>query len=42
MKNLLVILFIVMMAFSVSACETMKGLGKDVEDAGEWVQEKAN
>ncbi|MDH3543848.1 MAG: entericidin A/B family lipoprotein [Desulfuromonadales bacterium] len=20
----------------------MKGLGKDVEDAGEWVQEKAN
>jgi len=25
----------------MSARETMKGLGKDVEDAGEWVQEKA-
>jgi len=30
-----------MMVFTLSACETMKGLGKDVEDAGEWVQKKA-
>ena len=30
-----------MMVCTISACETMKGLGKDVEDAGEWVQEKA-
>jgi predicted small secreted protein len=30
------------MVFTLSACETMKGLGKDVEDAGEWVQEKAS
>ena len=30
-----------MMVCTMSACETMKGLGKDVEDAGEWVQEKA-
>jgi predicted small secreted protein len=25
----------------LSGCETMSGLGKDVEKAGEWVQEKA-
>jgi predicted small secreted protein len=41
MKKLMVILSIGMMVLSLSACETMKGLGKDVEDAGEWVQEKA-
>jgi entericidin B len=42
MKKLLVILALGMMVFALSACETMKGLGKDVEDAGEWVQEKAS
>ncbi|NIP49123.1 MAG: entericidin A/B family lipoprotein [Phycisphaerae bacterium] len=42
MKKLLVILSIGVMVFSLSACETMKGLGKDVEDAGEWVQDKAD
>jgi entericidin B len=42
MKKVLVILAVGMMVFTLSACETMKGLGKDVEDAGEWVQEKAN
>jgi predicted small secreted protein len=26
---------------TLSACETMKGFGKDMEDAGEWVQKKA-
>jgi predicted small secreted protein len=31
-----------MLLVGLTACETMKGLGKDVEDAGEWVQEKAN
>jgi len=42
MKRILIVLAAVMMIFTLSACETMKGLGKDVEDAGEWVQEKAS
>ena len=42
MKKLWLILAIVVVMFTLTACETMKGLGKDVEDAGEWVQEKAN
>lgn len=42
MKKLWLVLAIGIMVFTLSACETMKGLGKDVEDAGEWVQEKAN
>jgi len=42
MKKILIILALGMMMCTLSACETMKGLGKDVEDAGEWVQEKAN
>lgn len=42
MKKLWLILAIVVVMFNLTACETMKGLGKDVEDAGEWVQEKAN
>ena len=41
MKKILVILTLGMMICTMSACKTMKGLGKDVEDAGEWVQEKA-
>jgi len=41
MKKILIVLAVGMMVFTLSACETMKGLGKDVEDAGEWVQEKA-
>jgi predicted small secreted protein len=41
MKKILFILIMGMMVCTMSACETMKGLGKDVEDAGEWVQEKA-
>jgi predicted small secreted protein len=41
MKKILVILALGIMVSTMSACETMKGLGKDVEDAGEWVQEKA-
>lgn len=37
------ILFIVMISLLVllSGCETMKGLGKDVQKAGEWVEETA-
>ncbi len=42
MKKILIALAIGVMVFTLTACETMKGLGKDVEDAGEWVQKKAS
>ena len=42
MKKILMILALGMMVCTSSACETMKGLGKDVEDGGEWIQEKAS
>ncbi len=42
MKKTLMFLVMVLMVLTLSACETMKGFGKDVEDAGEWVQDKAN
>jgi predicted small secreted protein len=42
MKKILIILALGMMVGTLSACETMKGFGKDVEDGGEWVQEKAS
>lgn len=41
MKKILIVLCLGITVFTLSACETMKGLGKDVEDAGAWVQEKA-
>ncbi len=41
MKRILTALAICMMLASLTACETMRGLGKDVESAGEWVQKKA-
>jgi predicted small secreted protein len=42
MNKILIVLVMGMMVFTLSACETMKGLGKDLEDGGEWVQEKAS
>lgn len=42
MKRVLFGLAVVTMLFSISACETMKGFGKDVQKAGGWVQEKAD
>ena len=41
MKKLLIIMAIAICTMSLTACQTMKGFGQDVEDAGEWVQEKA-
>lgn len=41
MKKVLIVLAMGLLVFTLSACETMKGFGKDVEGAGEWVQEKA-
>jgi predicted small secreted protein len=42
MKKILFGLAVTSMLFSLSACETMKGFGKDVQKAGGWVQEKAD
>lgn len=38
MKKLISILSILMFSMSLSACNTMKGFGKDVERGGEKVQ----
>lgn len=40
MKSILTLLLITSVLF-LSGCQTFHGLGEDVEDAGEWVQEKA-
>ena len=40
MKKLLALLIMIAL-MTLSGCETFHGLGKDVEKAGEWVQEKA-
>ncbi len=34
-------LILIATALIISGCETFHGFGKDVEKAGEWVQEKA-
>lgn len=38
MKKLISILSILMFGLSLSACNTMKGMGKDVERGGEKMQ----
>ncbi|HEY0847278.1 MAG TPA: entericidin A/B family lipoprotein [Noviherbaspirillum sp.] len=38
MKKIISILGILMFSFGLSACNTMKGLGQDVERGGEKVQ----
>ena len=42
MKTFLIILIAGLITLNLTACQTMKGFGEDVEDAGEWVQEKAS
>ena len=42
MKKFLMILALGFMICTLPACETTKGFGKDVEDAGEWIQKKAD
>lgn len=42
MKKLISILSILMFSLSLSACNTMKGFGKDVERGGEKVQGAAD
>lgn len=35
-------IFLLMTVLLLSACETTKGVGKDVQKAGEWIEEKAS
>jgi predicted small secreted protein len=41
-KKLTVLLLIGACAFSLGACNTMKGIGKDTERAGEKIQKEAD
>jgi len=41
MKTLMTFMLILSLLF-VAGCETTKGLGKDIEKAGQWMQEKVN
>lgn len=41
MKKIISILGILMFSVGLSACNTMKGIGKDVERGGEKVQDSA-
>ncbi len=36
------LLLILLALFVMTGCETTKGLGKDIEKAGQWMQEKVN
>jgi len=38
MKRLIAIASVLMFAFALGACNTMKGMGKDIERGGEKVQ----
>lgn len=40
MKSLLALLLMATVLI-ISGCETFRGLGRDVEKAGQWVQDKA-
>lgn len=42
MKKIISVLSILMFSLSLSACNTMKGFGKDVERGGEKVQGAAD
>lgn len=40
--RLLLLLSLLAASFGLSACNTMKGVGKDVERAGEKIQDNSN
>jgi len=40
-QRISVLLLVAAFAFSATACNTMKGLGKDTEKAGEKIQKEA-
>jgi predicted small secreted protein len=41
MKKFLLLLPIISIVLGLAACSTVQGAGKDIEDTGEWVQDKA-
>lgn len=41
MKTLITLICILSLLF-ITGCETTKGLGRDVEKAGQWMQKKVN
>jgi len=42
MKKVIAILFIAVMIVVASGCETVKGVGKDVENAGRAIKKSAS
>lgn len=40
MRVFLILVAVAATALGVSSCETVKGVGKDITNTGEWVQEK--
>lgn len=42
MKKLLMMLVVLMVASFVTSCNTLKGAGRDLEDAGDAVQDAVN
>lgn len=38
MKNLLIILFFAITSIALSGCNTVEGVGRDIENAGESIQ----
>jgi predicted small secreted protein len=41
-KNVTIIMMIISLSFLTVSCNTMQGLGKDLEAAGEKIQQKAD
>ncbi|MEX1298175.1 MAG: entericidin A/B family lipoprotein, partial [Desulfotignum sp.] len=42
LKNVTIIVMLISLSFLTVSCNTMQGLGKDLEAAGEKIQEKAD
>ena len=42
LKNMIVILMVISLGFLTFSCNTVKGVGQDVESAGEKIQETAD
>lgn len=40
MRALLILAAVAFTAWAVTACETVKGVGKDITHTGEWVQDR--
>lgn len=35
-------LIIILLLLAITGCETTKGLGRDIEKTGQWIQQKVN